>query len=262
MENKIKFVPLALSLGLLVLEMYLLLRSSDYSVLWFVLIFLFIYLAIREIELLQIRNARPRLKAEHARIQEWVTKSAKTGRGWTTLGTNASIETEINNPLNFGEQRTEDFLYALAGFVNNPERRSGIPEAKNVWARIKYYDDESGDDLLPDTSVDGLWIDYFNPEIYRLKMETKHKRELTQINIEPTGRPVTLCLAAKLKEDSSWYAYTYESYNNLGLRSREYFLGSRNIRIHVTLTGNDVTFDRWYRITNKSGQSEIEEIER
>jgi hypothetical protein len=144
-------------------------------------------------------------------------------------------------------------LLAGSGDFNYPQRGIAIPNiyaagvrfvnnsteisAKNVWAKINYFD---GKGEIALGSLIASWDEMSGADILPTPVE-----DIRAVELKPKGPPYTIVLAIKHMEDKVCYACNYENYNYVDLRKPGYKLDREKFVIFVTLFGQNVGGDEF-----------------
>jgi len=123
-------------------------------------------------------------------------------------------------------------IYAAAvRFANNSSEIS----AKNVWAKISYYDSKEETEL---GSLIASWDELSDTDIF-----PAYATDIREVELKPKGPPYTIVLAIKHTEDEACYAYNSENYNYKDLRKPGYKLDGEKFVMFITLVGQNVDED-------------------
>ncbi len=139
--------------------------------------------------------------------------------------------------------------FVKAVFANNPERRTSENAAKNVSAKITYYDSRGQLLIGP---IYGRWSDSDEP---KTSIDIQH---LINANILSNGTPRRLDLFMKFPDEEFCYAYNNDSYFFENWRHINYKLVGNQFLIEVVLIGERVEKGYWFTVYNKDGGKHIQ----
>lgn len=212
------------------------------ALIWFGLFVLFflVAIAIRELEIQKMKNAKPIMKVKNAYIDrryvllrkfqeqpgDLFAYSPETGSSYRLAYESSETYGGTSSYRRFPPHtQVENYLFAHVQFVNEPKISVENATAKRVWADITFYNSNKESVF---NNIKGRWGDKNQPQ--RLDLH-QIKKDLIQVDFSPNELEWELDIAMRHETEKIGFVFNNDSYEfdefrreDLALREKKYFV--------------------------------------